>query len=91
MSSNAEETGTVIDFTGVPAGYKKIDIIWIGETTMSSNAEETDPGVKAKAAKLAKDADPHADRLLGRIQGSEWSAVLIVLIVLALVGFGLWL
>lgn len=58
---------------------------------MSSNAEETDPGFKAKAKNAARKADPFADRLLGKIQGSEWSAVLIVLIVLALVGFGLWL
>ena len=58
---------------------------------MSSNAEETDPGIKAKAARAAKKADPYADRLLGKIQGSEWSAVIIVLIVLALVGLGLWL
>ena len=58
---------------------------------MSSNTEETDPGFKKKAVKAAKDADPFADRLLGKIQGSEWSAVIIVLIVLALVGLGLWL
>ena len=65
---------------------------------MSSNAEETDPGLSAKAHKAAlkaqeaaRKADPYADRLLGRIQGSEWTAVIIVLIVLALVGFGLWL
>ena len=59
---------------------------------MSSNAEEdTEPGAKAKFERAAKKADPFADRLLGKIQGSEWSAVLIVLIVLALVGFGLWL
>ena len=60
--------------------------------------DDTDPGISAKmhtaalkAQEAARKADPHADRLLGRIQGSEWSAVLIVLIVLALVGFGLWL
>ena len=65
---------------------------------MSKNLEETDPGISAKAHKaalkaqeLARKADPHADRLLGRIQGSEWSAVWIVLILLALVGLGLWL
>ena len=58
---------------------------------MSSNAEETDPNFKTKAKDAARKADPHADRLLGRIQGSEYSAVLIVLIVLALVGLGLWL
>ena len=57
---------------------------------MSSNAEETDPGVKAKAVNAARKADPFADRLLGKIQGSEWSAVIIVLIVLALVGLGAW-
>ena len=66
--------------------------------TMSSNEETTDPGISAKAHKAAlkaqeaaRKADPYADRLLGRIQGSEWSAVLIVLVVLALVGFGRWL
>ena len=57
---------------------------------MSSNTEETDPGFKTKAVKAAKDADPFADRLLGTIQGSEWSAVIIVLIVLALIGGGMW-
>ena len=57
---------------------------------MSDPTEETDPNFKAKAVKAAKDADPFADRLLGRIQGSEWSAVIIVLIVLALVGAGAW-
>ena len=58
---------------------------------MSSNAEETDPGVKAKAANAARKADPWADRALYAIQGSEWSAVWIVIIVIALIGFGLWL
>ena len=63
-----------------------------------SNDDKTDPGFSSKAHKAAlraqeaaRKADPHADRLLGRIQGSEWSAVWIVLIVLALVGLGLWL
>ena len=58
---------------------------------MSSNAEETDPNFATKAKDAARKADPFADRLLGKIQGSEWSAVIIVLIVLALVGLGLWL
>ena len=60
--------------------------------------ESTDPGFSAKAhaaalkaQEAARKADPFADRLLGRIQGSEWSAVIIVLIVLALVGGGVWL
>ena len=64
---------------------------------MSKNLEETDPGLSAKAHKAAlkaqeaaRKADPFADRLLGRIQGSEYSAVLIVLIVLALIGGGMW-
>ena len=57
---------------------------------MSSNAEETDPNFATKAKAAAKKADPFADRLLGKIQGSEWSAVIIVLIVLALVGGGMW-
>ena len=57
---------------------------------MSSPTDETDPGVTTKAKRAARKADPAADRLLGRIQGSEWSAVLIVLIVLALVGLGAW-
>ena len=59
------------------------------------NDEDTDPGVSAKmhaaalkAQEAARKADPYADRLLGRIQGSEWSAVIVVLIVLALVGLG---
>jgi len=63
-----------------------------------SNAEETDPGIKTKAKRVgeqakeaARKADPYADRLLGKIRGSEWSAVIIVLVVLALIGFGLWL
>ena len=65
---------------------------------MSSNQEETAPGLSAKARKAAlraqqaaRKADAFADRLLGKIQGSEWSAVIIVLIVLALVGGGVWL
>ena len=53
--------------------------------------DKTDPGIVQKAKRAAKRADPWADRLLGRIQGSEWSAVIIVLVVLALVGLGLWL
>ena len=59
--------------------------------------DDTDPGISAKmhaaalrAQEAARKADPHADRLLGKIQGSEWSAVIIVLIVLALVGGGMW-
>ena len=59
--------------------------------------ESTDPGLSAKAHKAAlraqeaaRKADPFADRLLGKIQGSEWSAVIIVLIVLALIGLGAW-
>ena len=64
---------------------------------MSKNLEETDPGLSAKAHKAAlkaqeaaRKADPFADRLLGRIQGSEWTAIWIVLIVLALIGGGMW-
>ena len=57
---------------------------------MSSNAEETDPGLKAKVESAVRKADPFADRLLGKIQGSEWSAVIVALIVLALVGGGMW-
>lgn len=65
---------------------------------MSKNLEETDPGISAKAHKAAlkaqeaaRKADPWADRALYAIQGSEWSAVWIVIIVIALIGFGLWL
>lgn len=69
---------------------------------MSTDPEKTDPGVSAKvhaaalkaqeeARKANAKADPFADRLLGKIQGSEWSAVIIILVVLALIGFGLWL
>ena len=62
---------------------------------MSSNAEEdTIPPEKAAkkwAQGAAKKADPWADRALYAIQGSEWSAVWIVVIVIALIGFGLWL
>ena len=64
---------------------------------MSSPTDETDPGIKTKAKRVgekakdaAKRADPYADRLLGHITGSEWSAVWVVLIVLALVGGGMW-
>ena len=57
---------------------------------MSSSTEETDPNFKAKAVKAAKDADPYADRLLGKIQGSEWSAVIIAAIVVGLILFGVW-
>lgn len=56
-----------------------------------SDAEKTDPNFKARALDAAKKADPFADRLLGRIQGSEYTAVIIVLVVVALIGFGLWL
>lgn len=65
---------------------------------MSKNAEDDTipPSGKAhkaalKAQDAARKADPFADRLLGKIQGSEWTAVIIVLVVLALVGLGLWL
>jgi len=65
---------------------------------MSANTEETDPGIGKKAKRVgekakeaARKADPYADRLLGRIQGSEWSAVIIIVVILALVGLGLWL
>ena len=68
---------------------------------MSKNLEETDPGISAKAHQAAlkaqelarkanAKADPLIDRALYAIQGSEWSAVLIVLIVLALIGGGMW-
>lgn len=57
---------------------------------MSKSTDDTEPGIKSKAKNAARKADPFADRLLGRIQGSEYSAVLIVLIVLALVGLGAW-
>jgi hypothetical protein len=56
-----------------------------------SNEEKTQPGIKAKAKDAAKRADPWADRALYAIQGSEYSAVIIVVIVLALIGFGLWI
>lgn len=54
-----------------------------------SDPEKTIPPMQ-KADQAAKKADPYADRLLGRIQGSEYSAVIIVLIVLALIGLGFW-
>jgi hypothetical protein len=60
--------------------------------------DKTDPGFSEKAHKAAlkaqeaaRKADPFADRLMGRIQGSEWTAIWIVLIVLASVGLGMWL
>jgi hypothetical protein len=53
--------------------------------------DKTDPGIKAKAAKMNKKADPWADRALYAISGSEYSAVIIIVIILALVGLGLWL
>lgn len=69
---------------------------------MPSNEENTEPGLSAKAhaaalkaqeaaRKANAKADPVADRLLYAIRGSEYSAVIIVVIVLALVGLGLWL
>ena len=58
---------------------------------MSSPTDETDPNFKTRAKDAARKADPFAARLLGRIQGSEWTAVWIVVIVIALIGFGLWL
>lgn len=58
---------------------------------MSSNAEETDPGIGKKAAELNKKADPWADRALYAIRGSEYSAVIIALLVVALIGLGVWL
>ena len=57
---------------------------------MSSNTEETDPGARAKFERAAKKADPFADRLLGKIQGSEFSAVIIAAIVIGLILFGAW-
>ena len=69
---------------------------------MSTNEEATDPGISAKAHKAAlkaqeaakaanKRADPWADRALYAIQGSEYSAVIIVAIVIALIGLGIWI
>jgi uncharacterized membrane protein YjgN (DUF898 family) len=58
---------------------------------MSNDPNATDPNWKTKAVDANRKADPHADRLLGRIQGSEYSAVIIVLIVLALIGLGVWI
>jgi hypothetical protein len=55
-----------------------------------ANEEPTHPGIE-KAKDAAKKADPWADRALYAIRGSEYSAVIIVLIVLALVGLGFWL
>lgn len=67
-----------------------------------SDDDKTDPGFSAKAhaaalraqeaaRKANKRADPWADRALYAIQGSEYSAVIIVCVVLALIGFGLWI
>ena len=56
-----------------------------------SDPEKTEPGFAAKAKKAAKQADPWADRALYAIKGSEYSAVIIGVIVVALIGFGLWL
>ena len=55
------------------------------------NEETTEPGIKAKAKKLNKKADPIVDRALYAISSSEWSAVWIVCVVICLIGFGLWL
>jgi len=55
-----------------------------------TDPEKTIPPMdKAKAA--AKRADPWADRALYSIQGSEYSAVIIAVIVVALVGLGIWI
>lgn len=56
-----------------------------------SDAEKTDPNWKTRTAEANKKADPIADRLLYKIQRSEYSAVIIVVLVLALIGFGLWI
>ena len=56
-----------------------------------SSTDKTDPGIKQKAKNLAKKADPIADRILYKITGSEYSAVIIVVVVVALIGLGLWL
>ena len=55
-----------------------------------SNEDRTDPGLLEKAKNWTKDADAPTDRLLGRIQGSEWSAAIVALIVLAIIGAGMW-
>ena len=59
--------------------------------------DSTDPGFSAKAHKAAlkaqeaaKKADPFADRALYAIQGSEYTAVIVVVIVLAIIGAGMW-
>lgn len=59
--------------------------------------EDTEPGFKARTDKLREKiaaanakADPNTDRLLGRIQDSEWSAVIFVVILLASFGVGVW-
>ena len=56
-----------------------------------ANEDKTDPGFAAKAKKAAKKADPWADRALYAITGSEYSAVIIVVVVVALIGLGLWI
>ena len=52
--------------------------------------DKTDPGLLEKAKNWNAKADPSADRLMGRIQGSEYSAVIIVLVIVALIGLGAW-
>ena len=53
--------------------------------------EKTHPGIIEKAKKGAKKADPWADRALYAISGSEYSAVIIVVVIVALIGLGLWI
>lgn len=52
--------------------------------------DKTDPGIGRKAKEAARKADPWADRALYAIKDSEYSAVIIGAIVVALILFGVW-
>ena len=55
---------------------------------MSSNAEETDPGVKGKLKKATERTDPWADRILESAKESAYTPWLIAAAVILCIIFG---
>ena len=57
---------------------------------MSSNAEETDTGIKEKAAQANAWADPKVDSILGRVMKSPKTAVILLVSHGIAFGLGVW-
>lgn len=60
-----------------------------------ANEDQTDPGLLAKAANWTKEAnaaaDPRVDSLLERIKKSDYTPLVVTLIVVAAVLVGVWM